>query len=108
MPIKPLAFTALIKVKEVEEKTKSGIVLAVDKKMEERAQTLGTILALGEDFAVAYKPKTPCWGLKEGDQVFFAKYAGKWVLDPDTEEELLLVLDSDIVGKYVKDADPRT
>ena len=101
--LKPIGFVAMIEVDEVKEKTKGGIILAVDQVMERNAQVIGTIVALGEDFAVAYKPATPQWGLKAGDKVIFAKHAGKWVKDPETDKEYLFVLDSDIVGK-VEDA----
>ena len=98
MAIRPVAYKAVIKPVEVEERTKSGIVLAIDQGLEIRAQVLGTIVELGEDFAAAYSPKTPFWGLKKGDQIFYAKYAGKWVKDPDTNEELLIINDTDVCG----------
>jgi co-chaperonin GroES (HSP10) len=34
-----------------------------------------------------------------GDTVFYAKYAGKWIRDPETDEEFLIVNDEDIVAK---------
>lgn len=101
MAIKPIAYLALVKPDPVEEKSKGGIILTVDKKMEERAQVSGVLLELGEDFAAAFKPKTPFWGLKPGDRVLYAKYAGKWVDDEETGEKLLFLRDEDIVGKYV-------
>lgn len=103
--IKAIGFKCILRPKEVEKKTASGIVLAVDEGMEARAQVLGTIVDIGEDFAVAYRPKTPHWGLAVGDQVYYAKYAGKWVKDPDTGEELLIVNDEDICGVLKNDVD---
>ena len=100
MPIKPVGFKAVVRPEQVEEKTKSGIVLALDKGLEIKAQVLGTLVEIGEDFAVAFHPKTPMWGLKVGDKVFYAKYAGKWVKDPETNEELLIINDEDICGVY--------
>ena len=99
MAIKAIGFRVIVKPKEVEEKTESGIVLAVDKGMEERAQVVGTIVHIGDDFADAYRPKVARWGLKEGDKVYYAKYAGKWVEDPQTKEQLLVLNDEDIVAK---------
>ena len=105
--IKAIGFKAIIKPKKVEEVTSGGIVLAVDQKLEEQAQVLGTIIDLGEDFATAYRPKLAQWGLKVGDQVYYAKYAGKWVKDPQTGEELLIVNDEDICAKLeMTDANP--
>ena len=95
--IKAIGFRVIVRPKPVEE-TRNGIILAVDKGMEERAQVLGTVVDIGEDFAASFNPKSPFWGLKEGDQVFYAKYAGKWVTDPDTQEELLIMNDDDIVA----------
>lgn len=100
MTIKAVGFKAVIKPDPVEETTKSGIVIMADKRMEANAQVRGTILDLGEDFAAAFKPKTPFWGLKVGDVVYYAKYAGKWIKDPKTDEEYLLVNDEDICAKY--------
>lgn len=101
MALKAVAFRVLIRVKPVEETTKSGIVLAVDKKMEKMAYTEGTILDIGPDAWAAFKTKEEFAGLKVGDRVFFAKYAGKWIVDPETEEELLIVNDEDITAKVV-------
>lgn len=105
MPIKAVGYKAIIRPEKVEEKSKGGIVLAVDERMEQRAQVLGTILDLGEDFAVAYRPKTAFWGLKPGDKVYYAKYAGKWVKDPESEEELLIINDEDICA-VLKEGQP--
>lgn len=97
--IKAIGFRALIKPDEVVKKTAGGIYLALDERMELNAQVVGTIVEIGPDFAVAFRPTLPAWGLKPGDKVFYAKYAGKWVKDPETEEEFLFVNDEDIVGK---------
>jgi co-chaperonin GroES (HSP10) len=103
--IKPVGFTAIVLPKEVMKYSKGGIALAVDEVMERNAQVMGTLIEMGEDFAKAYKPGTPQWGLKAGDTVIYAKYAGKWVRDPDTQTEYLIVLDSDIVAKYEPNPD---
>lgn len=101
--IKAVGFKCVVKPKEVETKTQSGIVLALDKGMEERAQVVGTIVHIGEDFAGFYNPKSKFWGLSVGDEVFYAKYAGKWVVDPDTKEQLLILNDEDICGVISKE-----
>jgi len=97
MSWKGIAFRALVRPDEVEMKTESGIVLAVDEKLEKNAQTTGTIVVLGEDFAAAFKPKTPFWGLKVGDKIHYPKYAGKWVRHSKTKEELLAINDEDVI-----------
>lgn len=99
MAVRALGFRVVIRPDKFEEITKGGIVLAVDERMEMNAQTTGVIVELGEDFAKDFKPRTSYWGLQPGDRVFYAKYAGKWVKDPETNEELLILNDEDIVAK---------
>lgn len=96
--VKAIGYKIIIKPDEVLKYSKGGIALAVDAKMEANAQVVGTIVDIGEDFAVAYKPKTPYWGLKVGDKVYYAKYAGKWVGD-----DLLILNDEDICAKIQED-----
>lgn len=97
--LKAVAFRIILKVKEVAEKTKGGIVLAVDKKLERQAYTQGTIIDIGPDAWAAFNTKEQFAGLKVGDTVMFAKYAGKWIADPDTDVEYLILNDEDIVAK---------
>lgn len=98
--IKPIGFTAVVVPLELKEVYKGTIVLAVDETMERNAQVIGTLISMGPDFAAAYKPSIPFWGLKPGDKVIYAKYAGKWVKDPEDGKEYLIILDQDVVGKY--------
>jgi co-chaperonin GroES (HSP10) len=87
--------------------TDTGIVikldLKVDEKMEQNAQTRGTILDIGEDAFAAFKPKTVHAGLKIGDKVWYAKYAGKWVKDLTNNREILVLRDEDICLKETED-----
>ena len=99
MSVKAIGFRAILKPLEVEKYSKGGIALAVDERLEMNAQVIGVVVELGPDFAKDYKPSVPAWGLKPGDRVFYARYAGKWVKDPDTLEEFLIVNDEDIVAK---------
>lgn len=102
MAIKALGFRLLVQPDEVEEITAGGIVLALDTKLEKGAQTTGTIVGIGEDVAVAFKPKTEFWGLKVGDKVHYPKYAGKWLKDTVTKEEVLAINDEDVIAVEVK------
>lgn len=67
-----------------------------DRKREEQAVVKGTIVAIGD---MAFKEPvgdgTP-W-VKVGDRVYFAKYAGKIIVDPETDEEFLALNDEDLV-----------
>jgi len=98
--LKAIAFRIILKPDPVEEVTKSGIILTVDKKQEQGATVTGTIVDIGPDAWAAYKPSEKFAGLVPGDHVYYAKYAGKWVTDFETGEEYLVVNDDDIVCRY--------
>ena len=108
MAVRAIGFRAILSPQEVETTTKGGLVLALDERLEMNAQVVGTIVELGPDFAKDYKPSLPAWGLKAGDKVFYARYAGKWIKDPATQKEYLVVNDEDIVAKVeeTEDASP--
>jgi len=62
------------------------------------AQVTGVITQIGEDAYAAFKPKTEYAGLKVGDRVAYAKYAGKWISD-----DVLVLCDEDVVAVEVND-----
>ena len=92
---------ALVRPKQVETKTASGIILTDSLTRKEQAATEeGIILALGDtfgkDFGADVLPKV-------GDKVLFAKYAGKFIKDDDgtdlvllNDEDLLAIIQEDI------------
>lgn len=106
--IKAVAFRVVIRPDPVEERTKSGLILAVDKKLEKGATDRGTIVEIGPDVYSAFKTTLPFGGLVVGQRVAFAKYSGKWVEDEETQENFLVVNDEDIVtileGKTTNDS----
>lgn len=85
MTIKPLGDRVVIKKIEVEEKTKSGIVLPSSAK--EQPQ-MAEVIAVGPGIANDEKKKEE---LKVGDKVIFSKYAGTEV-KVDGEEYTILKL----------------
>ena len=94
MKIIPLMHRALVRPKQVESKTASGIILTESLTRKEQAGTdEGIILALGDtfgkDFGADILPQV-------GDKVLFAKYAGKFIKDGD--EDLVLLNDDDILS----------
>ncbi|MDE1868312.1 MAG: hypothetical protein KGI08_11480 [Thaumarchaeota archaeon] len=101
MTLKAIGYKLIVLPETVEKKTKSGIVLAVDEKMEQNAQVVGTIIDIGEDVAAAFKPKTEYWGLRVGDKIWYAKYAGKWIKDEENNREVLVINDEDVCVKEV-------
>lgn len=97
--LKAVGFKLIVLPDSVEEISAGGIVIATDNRMERNAQTRGTVLDIGEDFAAAFKPKTEHWGLKVGDKIWYAKYAGKWIKDVDNDREVLVIADEDVCVK---------
>lgn len=85
MNLRPLGDRVVIKKVEVEEKTKSGIVLPSSAK--EQPQ-MAEVVALGSDITNDDKKKEQ---IKVGDKVIFSKYAGTEV-KIDGEELTILKL----------------
>ena len=94
----PLMHRALVRPKQVETKTASGIILTETVTRKEQAATEeGIVLALGDTFGKDYGAQVLP---KVGDKVYFAKYAGKWVTDFETGEEYLVINDDDVVCRF--------
>jgi chaperonin GroES len=92
MKLVPLGDRVVLKQLEAEETTKSGIVLTGTAK--EKPQQ-AEVVAVGPGGLVDGKEVT--MQVKEGDQVFYSKYAGTEVkLDG---EEYIIVKQSDILAK---------
>lgn len=100
MAVKAVGFRIVIKPDPVMEKTKGGIILATDDKLERAAISVGTVVEVGPIAFMAFKPYEGAW-CKAGDKIAYARYAGKWVADPefpdDKEKELLVINDEDVV-----------
>ena len=90
MNLKPLGDRVVIKKLEVEEKTKSGIVLPGSAKEEPQ---MAEVVAVGSEILNDEKKKDQ---IKIGDKVIFSKYAGTEV-KVDGEELNILKL-SDILA----------
>lgn len=90
MNLKPLGDRLVIKKVEVEEKTKSGIVLPSTAKEQ---PSMAEVLAIGSDITNDEKKKDT---IKVGDKVIFSKYAGTEI-KVDGEELTILKL-SDILA----------
>ena len=95
---KPVSHRIIVRPDPVEKKTKSGLILALDERLERGANVFGTIIAIGEDAWKAFNPTHPFAGLKVGDRVSYPRYAGKWI-----DDETLVLVDEDIVAKEVDD-----
>ena len=91
MSLKPLGDKVVIKVKEEEVTTSSGIVLPGS--AQEKPQQ-GTVVAVGSG-EIGDGKKVPL-DVKEGDEVIYSKYAGSEV--KVGEEEFLILKQSDILA----------
>ena len=90
MSLKPLGDRVVIKKVEVEEKTKSGIVLPGSAK--EKPQ-IAEVIAVGAGITSDEKKKDE---VKVGDKVIFSKFAGTEVKVDD--EELIIIKLSDVLA----------
>lgn len=89
--IKPL------KEEEVDENVKRAKALGIafletDERKQKVNMDRGVILQLGPKVNDDYTE-----GARVGDTVGFTKFGGKFVTDPDTKEELLVINDEDVI-----------
>jgi len=90
--LRPLGDKVLIKRVEAETKTKSGIVLPDTAKEKPKR---GKVLSVGEGKRLENGQRAPI-GVKKGDEVIFASYAGTELkLDG---EELIIMSEDDILA----------
>lgn len=78
MSLIPVLHRIVIEPEDIETKTASGIILAVNEKAERKAVEKGKVVSIGDtafkDFKAEVVPVV-------GDTIYFAKYAGKEVQD---------------------------
>lgn len=105
--INAVGFRVLVEPDAVVEESQGGIVIVSDTKLEKGATTRGTVKSIGPEAFRAFNRNAgfeqyvPWVGV--GDVVYYAKYSGKWIDDPDTGIEYLMINDEDIVGRYTAD-----
>ena len=95
MKLKPLGDRLIVRAVEEEETTASGIVLPDTAK--EKPQK-GTVLAVGDGKLDDSGKRIPL-DVNEGDEVYYSKYGGNEIKDPDNGEELLVLRESDVLAK---------
>lgn len=59
----------------------------------------GVVLGIGDEAFKAYGGSPWC---QVGDYIAYARHAGKWVKDPDTKENILIINDEDVVCVITK------
>jgi co-chaperonin GroES (HSP10) len=97
--LKPLGNRLIVKPDEIVTKTDSGIIIEYgsNEKLEKGARITGTVVAVGDLCWFDYPgwPNNP-W-VEVGDKVFWAKYAGKVIVDPYTGEDFIALNDEDVI-----------
>lgn len=103
--LEALGNRVIIKPDSIEEVTSGGIVIAQTEnyRREEKAATsTGTVIGFGEaawlDPLLGGEP----W-VEIGDKVVFARYAGKFVTDPDDGEEYVVINDDAIQARILEE-----
>ena len=92
--ITPAGYRVLVRPDPVQEETDWGFELRIDERLERAAQVYGELVAVG---AFAWAEDEEPWA-KVGDRVAYIKHAGKFLQDPETEEELVILNDADILA----------
>lgn len=115
MTIKPVGHRVLVKPIKVEEKYKGGIIVATAKDIdrEQRAQTYGVVVAIGDqcwkdlgnrtvvvsDGNVKEIKKEGSPWCKVGDKVLYQKYSGMEISDQSGDYlDLIILADNDITA----------
>lgn len=92
----PITYRIIVKPEEVETKTASGILLAVDPKKERLAVERGEVVAIGPNTFKDF-PFGAGRNINVGDKIYFAKYAGKIIRDTD-DTEYIIMNDEDVLA----------
>lgn len=89
----------LVKPDPIEE-TVNGFVMVTDKKLERAGQIVGTLVSIGHLCWKDFSDETP-WA-EVGDAVLYSRYAGKFVEDPLSGENYVILNDEDIIAKITR------
>ena len=93
--ITPKGNRIIIEQVKLEETTESGIILKRENEAAEQAGIIkGTVVAVGDQ---AWDSWPEPWA-NVGDEVYFAKFAGKQIPDPVTKTMYLIMMDEDIIA----------
>lgn len=94
-------YRVLVKPKEVETETESGIIVTIqgsqEEKLEKAGQQFGTVVGIGSDCWSGDTFREPWCNV--GDTVLFSRHAGRFVYDPASEDdEYMIMNDTDILA----------
>ncbi|WP_373088672.1 co-chaperone GroES family protein [Zhongshania sp.] len=95
----PKGYRILVKPDPVSTEVKEipGFEIIEDKRIAKASNVRGTVVAMG---SLAYKgfAEDPTPWCEVGDRVLYSQYAGKFIEDPITEEEYVILNDEDIIA----------
>jgi co-chaperonin GroES (HSP10) len=106
--IVPTLHRILVKADKLEEVDKTrvkakqlGIVIpdSDDQKRAQAGVDRGTVVSLGPTAFRDFNAESP---IKEGDYIAYARFGGKIITDPYTDEDFVLLNDEDIVCIFTK------
>lgn len=97
MAVHAIGHRVVVKPDPIEEYSEGGIAIVSDKNRELAAQTFGTVEEIGPQAFAEFGDGSP-W-VEVGDRVIYAKYAGMTVREPDSEQEYVVLNDSDLVAR---------
>lgn len=99
MSLVPVLHRIVIEPEDIETKTASGIILAINEKAERKAVEKGKVVSIGDTAFKDFKAEvTPVIG----DTIYFAKYAGKEI--QDNGKNYIILNDEDVIC-IVKEGD---
>jgi co-chaperonin GroES (HSP10) len=110
MTLKVVGHRLLVKPKELETKSKGGIVISYgpDEKARRAAVSLGTVVGVGETawanpaLGFGTTAWVPWCGI--GDEIYYTKFAADLVDDPNTGETYALINDVDVQVVVTKES----
>lgn len=108
MAVKPILHRILVKPDDVLEKDKNyqkarslGLIIAEqEREREQAAVDSGVVIDYGPTVFRDFNTDNP---LKIGDTIVYARYAGKVIVDPDTETKYVALNDEDVIAVITKE-----
>lgn len=95
-------YRVLVKPKEIERKSKQGIIISVagtqEDKLEQAGQQFGVVIGIGDSCWKGDNFDKPWCEL--GDTILFSKHAGRFVYDYTDDEDLayMIMNDTDVLA----------
>lgn len=105
MALHPVGHRLLVKPDDVNDRLQHDLgngkklqIVVEDKNVEKSKEVFGTLVAVGPDAWKAFgKDFNGAPWAKVGDRVTFSQHAGRYLTDPESDEQLLIMNDEDII-----------